>query len=70
MALHEFRCTKCEEVEEHVVSYTEIDTIKFSCEKCGGEMVRQISGGKFILNGPDFARGNFRPKPRVKGKKV
>ena len=68
--LYEFRCTSCGEIEEHVLSYQEVDTAKLQCEKCGGEMARQIAGGKSILNGPGFTKGNYCPKPRVKGKKV
>lgn len=53
MAVYDYKCDKCDNVQEEMHSIKETPEIK--CEKCQSNMTRCISGGTgFILKGDGF----------------
>lgn len=43
MPIFEYHCSKCKHAQDEVVKLSEIDTIKFKCEKCGRKMIKVLS---------------------------
>lgn len=49
MPLYDFKCDKCNKVEERICS---MGTRTFDCD-CGGTLQRQVSLGTLVLDGTD-----------------
>lgn len=54
MAVYDFRCAECGNIEEKKIPMAEYDTLKESqvCTKCSGKMTRRVDGkAQFSLSG-------------------
>jgi len=58
--LFDYRCEKCNNIEEKYISDATTEVV--TCSKCGGQMVR-------LLSSPGMVKTNFADKPGFKIRK-
>jgi putative FmdB family regulatory protein len=57
MPIFDYKCDKCEQVEEHLVSKYDVIVI---CDKCGIDMTKQFTSTfSFNLKGDGFYKQGF-----------
>lgn len=57
MPLFDFKCTSCADVQEHIVSSSEVKEVQ--CRVCGQKAVQQISAPSPIFSGAGWFRDGY-----------
>lgn len=58
MPIYEYQCTKCQDVVEVMQKFS--DTPLTVCEKCGGELQKQVSRSSFALKGTGWYTTDYK----------
>lgn len=60
MPLFDFKCTSCEEVQECLVSSSEVKEVQ--CKVCGQKAIQQISAPNTIFSGGGWYSDSYEKK--------
>lgn len=66
MAKYDFKCQKCEHIQEEVLKISERDTAKISCAKCGSKSQYTFTPTNFYMH----LRGDGWPSKTIREKNV